>query len=424
VPPRGPVQPEHVEHDLLQEPSVVAVHAGPLQERRRLGVGAQVLPDGAGEQPLAVPGEPRGGEVAGRERRLDALGRGDRRPDRQVHAPHGEPRVDGEARGVAHDDHAVGRDLAEHVPAALGDQVRAVLHDLRSPHVARQARVREEALEHVGRRQALRHEVVEPQHDAHGQRGAVRVDDAAAPDALGAVADVRDRGALVAGHPEAVLDHGLRQGQHGLDADREVVGRRGRAQAGLARQERVHPVRRDDDAGAQLVLARLHPDHAPARAGPVVLGEHPVHADAGHEVRAGLLGLGREPRVEPRPQHRDGVHRVGEAVGRDVQPDRRVRREEHDLVAGDAPLVGGVVEVVRDHLLQHARVQHAAGQVLGPGRLAALDHRHGAALPGEQRRGDAPGRTGPDDDDVEVRLGHRSASVRAGTTWYRSPTTA
>ncbi|OIQ70316.1 hypothetical protein GALL_480700 [mine drainage metagenome] len=90
---------------------------------------------------------------------------------------------------------------------------------------------------------------------------------------------------------------------------------------------------------------------------------------------------------------------------------------------GDPPLDGSVVGEPREHLVQHPPVQHAAAQVLGAGRLAALDQDDREALLGEPVRRHRAGGSGTDDDDVEVRLGGvghdraaRNASARSGTT--------
>ena len=116
---------------------------------------------------------------------------------------------------------------------------------------------------------ALGGEVVEAQHDADRDRLQVGVHEAAAADALGAVADDRARRALVAGQVEAVLDGLAGQRDDGLDADREVVQRLLLAQPDLLGDERVDPVGRDDDVRAQLVVAGLDADDP--RPGPPVI---------------------------------------------------------------------------------------------------------------------------------------------------------
>ncbi|WHP19251.1 hypothetical protein [Cellulomonas sp. ES6] len=277
-----------------------------------------------------------------------------------------------------------------------------------------------EVVEDPGRRVAGRHEVVEPEHDADGQRLGVRVEERPAADAAGAVADQRVGGALVAGEAEPVLDDGARQPDDRLDADREVVERLLVPQAGLAGEERVDPVRRHDHAGAQLVLAGADADDALATGPGAGLGEQLVDPDAGHDVGPGLLGALGEPRVELRAEHGDGVHGLGQPLRRVVERHRGVRGEERRDVPGDPALHGRLVGEPGEHLVEDAPVEHAAGQVLGPGGLAALDERDGQPLGRQLVRGDGAGRAGPHHHDVEVGLvGHgaqasSAAAARAG----------
>src|SRR5581483_1271772 len=173
-----------------------------------------------------------------------------------------------------------------------------------------------------------------------------------------------------------------------------------------------------DHVRAQLVVAR------PDAGDPALFGQHPVDPDPGHDQRAGLLGLGRQPRVQLGAQHGDRVGRVGQPAVLVVDGHRAFRVEEVDVVAGDPALDGRLVEEAREDLLDAAGVQHAAGQVLAARRLAALDEQHRTALARQQVPGHAAGDAGADDDDVEVWLLHdqASAAVIAGTSWYRSPT--
>ena len=96
---------------------------------------------------------------------------------------------------------------------------------------------------------------------------------------------------------------------HRFHADGQVVERLFLAQADLLGDEGVHAVGGDDHAGPQLVVAGLNADDP--LAGRAVLGQHPVHADAGHDEGAGLLALGGQPWVQLGAQYGDGVDRIG-----------------------------------------------------------------------------------------------------------------
>ena len=94
-------------------------------------------PDVGGEQLVPVSGQAGLGGVLGVQRVADGVGGGDREAGRQVHPAHGQAGVEGEPGGVADHDHAVRDDLADHVQAAFGDQVAAVLEQLAAVEVAR-----------------------------------------------------------------------------------------------------------------------------------------------------------------------------------------------------------------------------------------------------------------------------------------------
>ena len=210
----------------------------------------------------------------------------------------------------------------------------------------------EEVVEDVGDDLLLRGEVIEAHHDADRQRVDVGVEEAAAAHALGAVADHGERRALVAGQVEPSLDRLPGQGYHRLNADGEVVQRLLPAEPRLLGDEGVHAVGGDDHDGPQLVVTGLNADDALATGS--VLGEHPVHADAGHDQGAGLLALGGQPWVQLGPQHGDRVDRLGQPGVLVIDGDRAVGVEEVDVIAGDPPLDRRLGEEIREDLLDAA----------------------------------------------------------------------
>jgi len=242
------------------------------------------------------------------------------------------------------------------------------------------------------------HEVVEPQHDPETDRVDVGVEECAAPDRLGGVAHDGVGDALVIRAVETLLDLLLAEGDDGLDAYRQVVGRRLRSQPGIAGDEGVDSVRGDDDPRSQAVLTSLDADEL------VALLDQGVDPDARHQEDPRLLALLGEPGVELRAQHGHRVHGLGQARILVVDADGRGGIQELDVVPGDLPFDRRLGQQLGKDLQHRPAVQDAAGQVLGARGLATLDQDHGVAGLRQSVGRHAPRDAGPDDDDVEVRF--------------------
>ena len=141
------------------------------------------------------------------------------------------------------------------------------------------------------------------------------------------------------------------------------------------------------------------------------------------ELRAGLLRGPGEHLVEVLPRPDQAVRRVAARSGHGISsrmPPPRIRKP----VVGDPAVLGGGVDPHRDELLDRARGQAVAADLLaGELRLLADDDVE-AGLRQPVRRGGAA-RAGADDDDVCVVLGASravmlSVLVKAFTCGRRS----
>ena len=172
-------------------------------------------------------------------------------------------------------------------------------------------RMGQEMVEDVGGGFLLGDHVVEPQHDADRDRVDVGVHEAAAADALGAVADHGERRALVTGQVEPRLDGLPRQADHAFHAGRQVVQRLLSAAGPTSwAMKEFTPSAATTTADAQFVVAGLDADHP--LAGGSVLGQHPVDPHPGHDENPCLFALLGQPGIELGPQHGDRVDRVGQ----------------------------------------------------------------------------------------------------------------
>src|SRR6476469_3162302 len=94
------VEVEGTVQDVGEEFTVVLVEALELEEGGCLGVGLHVLASVGGKESFPIPSQTGLGGVVLFQSGADALGGGDRRGDRQVHASHGQTSVESEPGGV------------------------------------------------------------------------------------------------------------------------------------------------------------------------------------------------------------------------------------------------------------------------------------------------------------------------------------